>query len=582
MLKKRLKSVIAVILSVIMVSSMFIVAMAKPAVEQLPIIYVLGKVDVIYENKDEKVSKKNKVLYPLSIDYILEQNEENSLLSEALKKYATAFLTEYAVQNATEQQKLEAWDNYGVALYEFISPFFERIALDENGEPKDNSGIIWDWNKNYRDFVDGKITEEEYKYNLTEGSNPILTDTMDDDGNYPIDTENGYYFHYDWRLDMYENAEQLNAYIDDVLAVTGKDQCILISRCYGCNLVGAYFQPDDESLRAERYKKVNTNILYCSTASGTVVCSEMFCGRFNISAEGMANYMDDLLFGEGYGLLNGIIELSAKSQPNSESYETLANVINKIYSRISHVTMPETLIRSFASMPGYWSLVNENYFEEAKDFVFGATKEEQNVFSGLINKIDYYHYTVTVNARDILYYDLIENGTKYANIVKYGTQIAPMVETCDVLSDGIVEIPSASFGAKCCKIGEQFSPQYLMEAQEKGTLKYIDPDSTIDASTCVSPDHTWFAEGIDHFDFPESVNKLLLAIARSKGELTVFDDVRFPQYNKYDGEGNLVTWAGGLYLENSQDEAAKTINKILKTFLTIFTLVKRFLGFIKI
>lgn len=555
-MKKTVKSFIAILLSLVMILPLFTNVFAAHITEEIPIVYVLGKVDVIYEDKDGRSDDKwNKTLYPISIDNV----DLVKHLESIMPAYVEAFTKEYGLTypTATEQEKLDAWEKYALTIYDLIANLFSGVAMDENGDPRGNSGIIWDWDQNYRKLRDGLINEDEYKENLEK----IVTDTVSPYGTYGL---YDYTFHYDWRLDMYHNAEFLNQYINDVLEATGKDKCIIISRCYGCNLVAAYM--DEYGC-----DKIEKNIIYCSTAEGSVVCGEMFSGRFNMNPDGMAEYMDDLFFGEGSGLFRTFLTGNIKTK-DYLNFDTFAGIVNKIYSRISNVMMPKTLINTFASMPGYWSLVDDSYYNEAKDFVFGDS-HSPTYRRTFVDKIDAYHYTITNNAKKI-FADACENGMKYANIVKYGTQIAPMVESSDLLGDGIVEVPHASFGAESVRIGEKFTADYMRQAEISGTIRYISPDLTIDASTCLNPDCTWFAENIDHFDFPESVDKLLLAIARFDGQMTIYDNKEFPQYRQYEGEGNILTWAGGLYVENSRDETAGTLRKIINSFMIIIKVFK--------
>lgn len=542
-MNKKFKALIAVILTLITAVSLMSTAAAASVIEEnnIPIVYVLGKVDVIYEDRDGlSDDPKNKVLYPVSIDDL----DIVESLKTIMPAYAMAFMKEYGILPATEKEKLDAWDAYGMQLYGLIGDIWDDIAMDSNGNARGNTGIIWDWNKNYREKT---------------GKN-ILTDMRDAYGRYDI---YDYTFHYDWRTDMYSIAAQLNAYINDVLSATKSKKCVLISRCYGCNVVAAYIDKYGSS-------KIDTNILYCSTAAGSIVTSEMFSGKFQLSPEGMSNYLDGFLFGENQNLVTSLIAGNVNLGP--ESFDTLASIVNKIYTRVSHTTMPKTLVTSFASMPGYWSMVEDEFYNDAKEFVFGD--EATGRYKKLVEKIDKYHYTITNNAADI-FIKAHNNGMNYANIVKYGSNLAPMIEDCDLLSDGIVEVKNAGFGVTCGKIGDVFSTSYLKKAAKKDTLKYINAEATIDASTCIYPDYTWFAEGIDHFDFPKSVDRLLFAIARHKGQMNVFENVEFPQYMKYEGEGNLLTWAGGLYIDNSRDDTAGTLRKITGIFSMIRDIITR-------
>lgn len=482
--------------------------------EALPIVYVIGKVDVIYKDKDDPNSK---VIYPVSLE---------GLNTDSLMDLGDKFLYAYSHKN-NEQ----AWDEYCDAMYKLISEMFQELTLGEDGEPRDNSGIIWDWKSDLKDTKEGGL------YGLED-----------------------YMFHYDWRRDMFYNAALLDEYINAVLEVTGYEKCILVSRCYGCNLVTAYMQEYGS-------EKIDTNIFYCSTANGSIVCSEMFSGEIEINPEGLSTYLEEL-FG-----INPVTALLGQALTSSEiGTALLSTFVNTIYNKIADRVMPRSLISSFASMPGYWSMVDTNHFDKAKEFVFGSETEK---YSGLIEKIDRYHYTVLKKAK-ILVRDAVNSGMKYANITKYGNQLVPAIKSCDYVGDGIVEVPSASFGANSTKRGTSFSEAYLNKAIENGTIEYISNDYMIDASTAMYPDYTWFAEGVEHFDFPKSVDKLILAIARysGAGQMDVYTNPEFPQFRSYDGEGNLMTWALKGYLNNSTDALAKLLSKLV----TFFSFISSILG----
>lgn len=514
------KKFICVFMSLVLIALTAVPAFA--AVDEngdaLPIIYVIGKVDVIYKDKDDPNSK---VLYPLSLE---------NLSGEKLETLATTFAYAYSHTNSEA-----AWDAYCDAMYDLIAEMFSELTLNEDGEPRDNSGIIWDWKSNLKD------TKENGVYGLED-----------------------YMFHYDWRLDMFHNAELLDEYINAVLEVTGAQKCVLVSRCYGCNLVTAYMQKYGSN-------KIDTNILYCSTAAGSIVCSEMFSGDIVVNPEGLGIYLEDL-FG-----INPVTDLLGKALTSSDLGMKLTSAfINTIYQKIAERVMPKSLISSFASMPGYWSLVNDDYYAKAKKFVFG---NDTATYGKLISKIDSYHYGVLIDVKDIIK-KACKNGMKYANLTKYGNQLVPVIKNCDFIGDGIVEVTSASLGANCVKKDQTFSSDYLNTAIKYGTIGYISPDYTIDASTALYPDYTWFIEGVEHFDFPKSVDELLLAIARysGPGQMTVYTDSKFPQYRSYEGEGNLLTWAFGGYTSNSTDSLARLLNKLISFFSLIMTIINAIFG----
>lgn len=519
-MNKSMKRLISVVMAVILVALTATPAFASLNAngEVLPIVYVIGKVDVIYKDKDDPNSK---VIYPVSFD---------GLSTDNLMDLGEKFLYAYS-HNKNEQ----AWDEYCDAMYRLISDIYEDLTLGPDGEPKDNSGIIWDWKSDLKD------TRENGVYGLED-----------------------YMFHYDWRRDMFYNAELLDEYINAVLEVTNSEKCILVSRCYGCNLVTAYMSQYGTD-------KIDTNIFYCSTANGSIVCSEMFSGEIQINADGLGIYLEEL-FG-----VNPVTAILGKALTSSQIGLTLTSAfVNAVYQKIADRVMPRSLISSFASMPGYWSMVNEEHFDKAKEFVFG---DDTETYSELIKKIDKYHYQV-FNKTERMIVNSVNSGMKYANITKYGSQIVPAIKNCDYIGDGIVEVPCASFGATSVKKGESFSADYLNKAVENGTIDYISTDYMIDASTALYPDYTWFAEGVEHFDFPKSVDKLILAIARYRGsgQMDVYTDAEFPQFRSYDGEGNMMTWAMNGYLNNSTDSLARLMNMLIKFFSFISSIFSSITG----
>ncbi len=520
-MKRFSKKLISILMAVILVALTAVPAFAAVDEngEALPIVYVIGKVDNIYQDKDDPNSK---VLYPISLD--IKEKYKKKLLKSVTNIFS----------NSDDDA---AWDELCDAIYNVIAEACKDIALNENGEPKDNSGIIWDWKSDLKD------TKENGLYGLED-----------------------YVFHYDWRLDMFHNAELLDEYINAVLDVTGAKKCVLVSRCYGCNVATTYLSKYGND-------KIDTNVLYCSVAAGSVVCGEMFSGQIEINPEGLDRYVDELL---GVNPITAILGQLVGSVPGLSTITS--SLINLVYEKISDRLMPKSLVSSFASMPGYWSMVNTDYFADAKNYVFGSEgSEDRQKYAGLIEKIDYYYDNILVNVKDIVT-DAYNTGTKYANITKYGNQIVPAIKSCDYIGDGIVEVPSASFGATSVLRNQTFSAEYINDAISYGKFNYISPDYTIDASTALFPDYTWFAEGVEHFDFPKSVDKLILAIARYDGQMDVYSNPDFPQYAKYEGEGNMLTWALGGYIGSSDSSIFKTIRSILETLKKILSILNSVLG----
>ena len=129
----------------------------------------------------------------------------------------------------------------------------------------------------------------------------------------------------------------------------------------------------------------------------------------------------------------------------------------------------------------------------------------------------------------------------------YGLPLSPYAKGTNVQSDELVDTVYASMGATCAVPGMPFPPSYRQK--KRGGNNYISPDRYVDASTCLLPDQTWFAEGFYHYpewnyEHPDGAHWLDWFIAAE--DYTVWGDERFPQYSRWnreietDGDGNVT------------------------------------------
>lgn len=531
-MNKIIKSLISVLLVCLMLMPTGIFAFAEETTDSIitedeylategeiyPIVYVIGKVDTIYKVKGDKSSE---TVYPPSMDKM----DTKVLTEELVPALSDALMGELSGDQSAAD---ESWKEYGEALYKVVISMFQGLALDENGEASDGSGIAWEW-------------PETPLYDTKKGGKYGLYD---------------YTFHYDWRLDMFHNAEILDQYIDEVLEVTGAEKCVLISRCYGCNLVTTY-------LSEYGHDAVDNCILYCSTATGSIVCSEIFCGEINVNAEGLDYYLADLFGGK-----NPIKEAIGASR-NELVGQIGTWSVNKILEKVGDDVIPRVLMETFGTMPGYWSMVDDEHYEAALDFAYGMDLNKWKKYEKLIEKTDFYHYTVQLRVEELLM-EAFNDGVRYANITKYGSQLVPVIEGQDFLGDSIVEVERASLGATATKTNETFSESYIKNAAYDGF--YISPEKQIDASTALIPDCTWFVKGVDHFSFPECVDELLLAIARYDGQMSIFAYGNFPQYLEFEDDENVLDYGSDKFLDSNSKLAV-----ILKTVLSYIELIISFI-----
>ena len=390
------------------------------------------------------------------------------------------------------------YDEYCDYLINGFIGLLGEFSCDKEGNIKDGSGIDYGWSADNPD---------------------TLGDWHKGDNVYQ------YVFCYDARLDPFEVADDLKVFIDTVKKVTGHDTINVISRCMGSEYALAYFVKYG-------WDDVETFVQNCSSANGTTIMSEIFAGKIELDDDAIDRFIaeDNVEYEETtrvtVALLNQMKALGLATE-----------TVNKIIDKIKAKVVPGALLGTYGTCPGYWSMVSKEDYRDAMNLIFSGREEEYSV---LIEKLENYDKLVRSRTSEILT-QMHNDGVKLCNIVKYGYQLQPFTASHDTQSDDKISVYHQSYGATGSDYGKTFSKLYLYKAKRNGTAKYISPDNTIDASTCLFPETTWFMKDIRHNNFPGCVNQLYIAACRSEKELTINDDARFPQYLRhYYWEDSLV------------------------------------------
>ncbi len=98
-----------------------------------------------------------------------------------------------------------------------------------------------------------------------------------------------------------------------------------------------------------------------------------------------------------------------------------------------------------------------------------------------------------------------------------------------------IEIPGASLGATVGTVDEDLSDDYIASVVLKGKSTYISPDKKVDASTCLYPEKTWFIKNLEHKEFPDSVNCLMVEMINNP-DFNINSNEKYPQFMVYDTE----------------------------------------------
>lgn len=508
-MKKMLKKALALFMAAIMLTGCFAFSAAAVIENDLPVIYLRGASEKVYDKNGKQVWP-----VPTSLTSILMSNS-SELLIDFGKSLATS-----------------DWSIYGDSLAATLEKHFAAGTLDNNGNPKNGTTVI-------------KSPTPKKKT-----SNFALGD---------------YIFRYDPRLDPWDIADELEAYIKAVLAATGKRKIQLVSHCMGSCIASAYLCKYGNS-------KVDTTVYYASAARGVLICGQLFAGRLNFDADVLNEYANEYMGEDDLDeFLSAIVNVTYSLNLLSGG----TDLATSIYKQLAVEVFPKLLRITYANMPAYWAMVNEDYYEEAKEFIFGGHEAE---YSTLIKRIDRYHENVMLRLeQNLRTFD--KNGTKVLVVAKYGTPFPPYLEGYNIQGDGYITIDNIAFGAIGADIGKTLSMDYLNEAKKSGTIDYVSDDLIIDSSTCLFPESTWFIRDIEHDNFPHSINNMMLRLIQQKKKATVntFEEYpRFMKYNHADGSLTKVT-------EPIPSGSTGTVNplmNLINILLNIFTIFKNIFAFL--
>ncbi len=466
---------------------------------------------------------------------------------------------------------MDKWDNYGDALYEEFAPLFEKAALDGDGNPKFGTGVSPE-----------VLAESEY--------NAANIDFKKKDGRYYLVQQ--YSFCYDWRLSPYDHVDRLHEYIKAVIKTTGSSEGICIAaRCLGGSLLNAYLDVYGHLGHVKRvfYGEVLSN--------GSAYISQSFSGKFEFDAQHMQMY---LKYAEENGMI-GFTDLVSEIVSRSMDLFVQINVVGtvfggveELYGKLYKALVPALLLSTgMATMPNYWTCVYEEDMDEALDLIFGKEgSERRKEYAGTIEKIQRYRKNITSDLTG--FYDRISKdyGIEVGVLAKYGYLSMPIIEDYDELSDSLIGLKDASFGATCSTATTTLSDEYINAriAEDPENAKYISPDKMVDVSTCYFPETTWIVKNSIHaFDmiFTELGSHFL-----SHKNLTVENDNRVAQFSVYAWSGGNAancyvkplteTNGGGFEWIDSVEEKPTTETKLaalIRFFTVIFDfLVKLFRG----
>ncbi len=491
---KALKKVLCITLA-LMLAGLVLVAPAAAATE-VPLVVVQGFAAVpLVKNAgtDQEVT-----VFP----------PENVGTTGFVADLTTALITGFIEYGANGAD----WDAFGRRVLPVVKDMLKDIAYNTDGTPVNDNVTHETYDEPMSSYTEEerKAIFTEFGLKYAEQYNPDLV----------------YAFGYDWRQSPIDCAHELNDFIAYVKANTGSARVNIVALSQGSAVTLAYLSIYGGS-------NVN-NLVFASPAwQGTSLAGDAFTGNIDIDVYAFENFMVGMSDGSA---TTHIIAVLLSSLATSEEFtEEWFLILSKAIEGMEPRIYSEVIVPMLAGMPGLWCLVPNDYYLDAKAFLF-----PEGVDADLEAKIDEYNL-IQQNAKQV-----IENaedaGMKFAIVCGYNRQIAPINDNLNT-SDMVVDTKYASGGATCADYLTAFSDwdyggKGSYEQKVKDGHHHISWDYKIDASTCMFPEQTWFIKNLQHVAYGtyegDGTCDIVMWLLSMDEQYDVFTDKEnYPQFSLY-------------------------------------------------
>lgn len=385
------------------------------------------------------------------------------------------------------------YDAFGDALIDGVSDIFGDLQMDENGDSTD------------------RVTSDAQ---------------LPDDPDHGVDKS--YYFAYDFREDPLTVADKLHKYISCVKKLTGHDTVLLRASSMGGVMTMAYFYKYGTS-------GIDACIFQCCPILGTQVAGDLFTKKIVIDPDALVRYASQLPTDEQWqsDLLVTILDMLNFAGV----FKALVGVADKLLENLTDRVFDEFMYPVFGSMPGIWSFVTDDEYEQAKKMTFNDSTSKK-----LISRLDEYHYNVQCKSGEILN-KAKRDGVKIMIVAGYNKQRTPLVESYMSNSDATVDAKYASVGATVANLGSTLPDGYIQK-NEAGVHDHLSKDGVIDASTCLMPENTWFIKDMLHCKIHDGHKEMYNWFFYSDSDLDIWSNEKYPQFLQNDVNAKTLTPIG--------------------------------------
>lgn len=448
-MKKKIQSVICILLTVVLCFSSASIAFAKENVTPVILVHGLGA-SAVYENAG---TENQTEIQNLGLGDIASGIFSNTdIIFEVLKMLDPARKT-----NA---------DTFINSLANLVSS--SNLNCTKDGNVKKGQGIANYW-------TDSLNNHKEYWQDAYSAEPGIARQLCKSVG-----AKNVYLFAYDWRQDICATAKNLNSYIKSVKKQTGAKKVTLVGCSLGGSVLSAYID-------AYKNNKELDRCIFVNPAFQGVDVARAYALDITFKKQDIMNYIKcmesafdngskkslfkflgaafDVRIGYACDYLNGFVKNKSK--------------VKKLYNKV--------LKPWIGNIPALWECIPYDSFDK-------AVKEMSKIGfldkkSGVYKKIKKYHGVQGRLSKNLK--AIKKQGVQVAVIANYGQMGIPLTSKAANQTDSLIDTKYASGGATTAKYGKKL----------KAKGKYVSADKAINAKTCILPDNTWFIRNLGHVDF---------------------------------------------------------------------------------
>ena len=321
-----------------------------------------------------------------------------------------------------------------------------------------------------------------------------------------------YFYYYDWRLDPFDNADELNELAETAMTTAGSDKINIICCSMGGVETLAYMTEYGTD-------QINSCVFLCSTVNGAYVVSDILQGNIELTANSALNYLTDLA-GEDLKPLMLVLRYTGIGY-------LVGGAAGLLVDSLKEDVFNEVLKPDFATMPVLWALVQTDEYEAAKKYCFEGEEEK---YAKLLERAD--RLQDMMKNRDAMLDKAVKNGMKIAYVSNYNSPCVPVYTRSETQGDGVLETALMAGGATVSDIGKTL---------DVAPGKYVSADKMIDASTCTYPDYTWFVKDAPHIAcrYDSTYSDFITYLITSETQPTITSNPLYPQFMYADEVQNV-------------------------------------------